>query len=265
MEKILNILRKVTDPLRRSDWKGYKLRRKILFLPLFTINPVFAWKNYPDDFYRSFEIDRNYFCDDKNVMNEIIMLKYGRKDMRVLMSIREMVNLHNLVKKATELEGDMAEVGVYHGGSAILICRANGGRPLHLFDTFDGLPDPDEAIDSNALKGGAMGDTSLEFVKNNLREFKNIHFYKGYFPETAVPVADKKFCFVHNDTDLYESTLAFLKFFYPRMVTGGIILTHDYNETRTPGVRKAWLEFFEDKPEFINELWDTQAYVVKIK
>ena len=35
----------------------------------------------------------------------------------------------------------MAEVGVYQGVSAKLICEAKGDKELHVFDTFEGLPD----------------------------------------------------------------------------------------------------------------------------
>jgi hypothetical protein len=139
---------------------------------------------------------------------------------------------------------------------------ANGGTTLHLFDTFDGLPMPDERYDED-MTAGDMHDTSIENCKRNLSRFKNLAFYKGLFPDTAGPIRDKKFCFVNNDTDLYSSTHEFLEFFYPRMVKGGVILTHDYNDTRTPGVKKAYNEFFANRPEFIVEIWDTQAYVVK--
>lgn len=44
--------------------------------------------------------------------------------------------------------------------------------------------------------------------------------------------------------DLYQPTIEGLKFFYPRMSSGGIILVHDYNNVRWPGVSKAVNEFF---------------------
>ncbi len=34
--------------------------------------------------------------------------------------------------------GDIAEVGVFRGGTARVICEAMGERKLHLFDTFEG-------------------------------------------------------------------------------------------------------------------------------
>lgn len=52
----------------------------------------------------------------------------------------EMANVFHFASAATKIAGDFAEVGVYRGGSAKLICEAKGERPLHLFDTFGGLP-----------------------------------------------------------------------------------------------------------------------------
>ncbi|NLE39771.1 MAG: macrocin-O-methyltransferase, partial [Pirellulaceae bacterium] len=55
--------------------------------------------------------------------------------------------------------------------------------------------------------------------------------------------------------------LACLEYFYPRMIPGGIILSHDYDILA--GVMKAFHEFFADKPESIIELPTTQCMVVR--
>jgi hypothetical protein len=47
------------------------------------------------------------------------------------------------------------------------------------------------------------------------------------------------FCFVHLDFDLYQPTIEGLKYFYPRMVSGGIILLHDYFSKGLKGVKQA--------------------------
>jgi O-methyltransferase len=247
---------------KKKDWKGYKLIRKAWMLPLFTLLPLYAWKKYPRDFYRAHEIDQNVLCGNEVLMDRLLVLKYSNRPPNVLMSLREMFNVHNLVEKAKELEGDMAEVGVYQGGSAIIIAEAKGDRALHLFDTFEGLPAPDQQYDKSMQKGD-MQNTSLDLVKKTLEPYNNISFYQGFFPETAGPIQNKNFCFVNNDTDIYSSTKSFLEFFYMKMTKGGIMLTHDYNDSRTPGVKKAYDEFFAGKPEQIIEIWDTQAYVVK--
>jgi len=67
---------------------------------------------------------------------------------------------------------------------------------------------------------------------------------------------------VHFDVDLYESTLACLRFFYPRMLPGGVMLSHDYSILA--GVRKAVDEFLDGKPEKPIELPSTQCMIVKL-
>jgi O-methyltransferase len=59
-----------------------------------------------------------------------------------------------------------------------------------------------------------------------------------------------------------ESTLACLEFFYPRMIPGGIMLSHDYSILA--GVRQAFTEFLTDKPEPVIELPSTQCMVIKL-
>jgi O-methyltransferase len=162
-------------------------------------------------------------------------------------------------KAALKVPGDLAEVGVYQGASARLICEVKGDRPLHLFDTFEGLPDPGQN-DDKVFERGNFG-CGLENVKTYLRPFPNVHFYKGLFPSTSGPVADRKFAFVNLDVDLYESTLSAIEFFYPRMEANGIIISHDYNGVS--GVPKAINEFFAGKPEPIVELMGSQCMIMK--
>ena len=89
----------------------------------------------------------------------------------------------------------------------------------------------------------------------------DVSFYKGLFPGTAGPVRDRRFSFVHLDVDLKSSTLACLEFFYPRMLPGGVILSHDYSYL--DGVRAAFGEFLSGRPERPIELATSQAMLVK--
>jgi len=164
-----------------------------------------------------------------------------------------------LAKAALKAPGDLAEVGVYQGASARLICEVKGGRPLHLFDTFEGLPEPGGHDDQVFEKG--KFNCSLESVQAYLKSFPNLHFYKGVFPATAGAVADRKFAFVNLDVDLYESTRSAIEFFYPRLSPNGILLSHDYNGVS--GVPKAFNEFFEARPEPILELMGSQCMIIK--
>lgn len=148
---------------------------------------------------------------------------------------------------ATKLEGDLAEVGVYLGGSAKLLAMAKGDKALHLFDTFAGLPKPGQ-FDPPTLFWESEFAADIEEVRTYLSDFPNVYLHKGEFPATASAVDDCRFCFVHLDVDLYEPMTAAVAFFYPRLVTGGLLLCHDYYAS---GVRKAVDEFFGARHELL--------------
>jgi hypothetical protein len=189
------------------------------------------------------------------------LIKEIQKERGFSMWPDEMANVFHFAAAATKLAGDFAEVGVYRGGSAKIICEVKGQRPLHLFDTFEGLPSTGEYDWSFEASQYAE---SLAEVKGYLEEGKypNVFFYKGLFPETAKSVENKTFALVHLDVDLLSSTIDALKFFYPRMQKAGIILSHDFSTAL--GVRKAFHDYFADKPEPVFELGTSQCFAVKV-
>jgi hypothetical protein len=166
--------------------------------------------------------------------------------------------IHSLAAAQRNLAGDYAEVGVYKGATAKLICEAKQEKALHLFDTFEGLPQ-ESTFDRRFTRN--MFPASLQSVRDRLSIYNNVHYYKGLFPETARPVEAREFGFVHLDVDLYQSTKDALEFFYPRLVAGGILLTHDYPSA--DGVCKAVSEFLRDKPETIIGLPLSQGMIIK--
>ena len=176
---------------------------------------------------------------------------------RLLQNPAEGCQLISALQATKNIEGDIAEVGTARGGSARLIGEYSAGKKIHVFDTFEGLPDPG-AMDVKFLKGAYAH--SLESVKEFLKGLP-VEFHKGMFPESGASSKDYRFSFVHLDVDLYQSTLDSLKFFYPRVNPGGIIITHDY--ITSDGVNRAFEEFFADKPESPIELIGYQGMVVK--
>jgi O-methyltransferase len=158
------------------------------------------------------------------------------------------------------VKGSFAEVGVFNGCSAKIICEGKGNKSLYLFDTFEGLPGVRD-IDEGAGFSKGMYNGNYESVKRKLSKYENVYIYKGLFPGTGEPVKDKKFAFVNLDVDIYQSTKDCLKFFYERMEKGGIILSHDYQGLM--GVKKAFDEFFADKGEEIIQLYMSQCMVIK--
>lgn len=151
-----------------------------------------------------------------------------------------------MLSKAQHKDGSVALVrgtamhlpfpaGAFDMVFCVLICEAKGDIPLHLFDTFQGLPEPREADEGFFQPGWYTG--KLEEVRAFLQGYENVFFYAGLFPETAAPVAEREFSFVHLDVDLHQSMADCLEFFHPRLVQGGVMLTHDY---QMPGAREAF-------------------------
>lgn len=200
----------------------------------------------------------NFFNNSEERMKAFKLIKQIKKEIGTTLDDDEMYQIYSITKKTEKIKGDIAEVGVYRGASSKVICELKGKRNLYLFDTFEGLPGASE--EKHFEKGDFYAP--LERVKRYLGKFPNVYFYKGVFPETSDPVKNKKFSFVHFDADLYQSTLDCLKFFYPRMSKGGIIISHDY--VSSVGVTKAFAEFFKDKPEVFIELCASQVLVVKL-
>ncbi len=193
--------------------------------------------------------------------NLIRLLMEIRQQGKAYQSFEELLNVHRLSQSTQRLKGDIAEVGVYLGGSARLIAMNKGPRELHLFDSFEGMV---KTSQFDLHKRGDFQDTSLESVQKYLASFDNIFFHRGWFPATTRGLEDKQFSFVHVDADLYQSTLDVLLFFYPRLVKGGVILSHDFTSLSCPGVSKAFNEYVSDKPECVIELGGTsQCLIVK--
>ena len=196
-------------------------------------------------------------AERSKVFDLIIQIK---RETNMLLTDNEAYQIFMGVKRTQKVPGDTAEVGAYRGGSGKLICEAKGSRALHMFDTFEGIPKVDE-IDAHLFRAGDFA-ASVEEVRAYLAGNKDVYIYKGFFPATAGPVEDKRFSFVHLDVDTYESTRDCLHFFYPRLNPGGVIISHDYTGVR--GVKKAFDEFYQDKPEPIIELSGSQCLVVKM-
>ncbi len=188
------------------------------------------------------------------------LIRRVRQQRESLLSGNEAFLVHSLARAQSGLPGAMAEVGVYQGCSAKLISLASGGVRLHLFDTFEGLPEP--GPDEIGHLRACQYRSGLAAVRAFLADEPNVVFHPGRFPQTASGLESERFSFVHLDVDLKSSTRAALDFFHPRMVPGGIILTHDYSFL--DGVREAFAEFLALAGGQVIELPTSQALLVCI-
>ena len=185
----------------------------------------------------------------------------GEIESRTLVDPDRCYMIYQFARQAGAREGEMAEVGVYRGGTARLIARTCPDRTVHLFDTFSGMPPVEPEIDRH--RESEFADAELEDVRDFLAGLNNIRFHPGTFPDTARQLEDSRFCFVHIDVDIYRSTLACLEFFYPRLVPGGITVIDDYGWEGCPAVMKALDEFLAARPEFPIRTGPYQCVLIK--
>ena len=135
------------------------------------------------------------------------------------------------------INGAVAECGVFRGDSAKYLNMFFSDRKLYLCDTYEGF-DIDDLQDEKENNRGSFQEsrfldkfffagTSVELVMSKMPNKKQIVIKKGYFPSTMLNV-DEQFAFVNLDMDLYIPMLEGLKYFWSKMSPGGCILLHDY-------------------------------------
>lgn len=163
-----------------------------------------------------------------------------------LITPERLENLCNAAMATFNVPGDMAELGCYRGGSALVLADLNPSKPLHLFDTFTGLPFTESKRYNpcnHDLSEGRFACQESE-VRNLLGD-RNVLFHAGIFPQSASGLESIEFSFVHVDCDIYVSARAAIDWFWPRLNRGGIMFFDDYSCDFT-GVTDAVHESFRD-------------------
>lgn len=181
---------------------------------------------------------------------------------RTLVDVVRCYVIYQICKQVTTLFGEIAEVGVYKGGTAKLISVTSPNKKIFIFDTFEGMPETKSGVDLH--KQGDFNDCSEGEVLSFLSDCNNIVCKKGLFPESATSIQLLRFSFVHIDVDIYQSVKDCCSFFYSRMVSCGVMLFDDYGFPTCPGAKKAVDEFFSDKKEQPIYLPTGQCLVVKL-
>ncbi|WP_103257651.1 TylF/MycF/NovP-related O-methyltransferase [Tabrizicola aquatica] len=196
------------------------------------------------------------------------------------------------------LPGAFVECGVWKGGAAGLMALANQAysttrRPLHLFDIFDNICEPDPELDGEralnevkqfagrdrttltgkmeSLTGvydhlGGPGDAELveRFIADELgygREATLVH--KGWFQDTIPVVETGPIAILRLDGDWYASTKICLDHLYERVVPGGFVIVDDYGTYE--GCQKAVDELLAGLPQrpFLNVVTADVRYWIK--
>lgn len=183
-------------------------------------------------------------------------------------SIERMYGLYQSVNyiEQNKIPGDIVECGVWKGGSSMLAAitlskRNSLERSFFLYDTFEGMSRPGEKdIDIKGNKVEANWDavtksdklfcySSEEEVTENMKTqtgypIEKINLIKGKVEETIPVVLPSKIALLRLDTDWYESTYHELKYLYPLLTKGGVLIIDDYGHWK--GARDAVDQYFRE-------------------
>ncbi len=110
---------------------------------------------------------------------------YALSKGRTLVSRDRCYVLWRTLQQSLVLEGELLECGVFRGGTALLeaatVSGAGAERPLHLVDSFAGMPDTTSGVDR--FREGDFATTSLDDVTAALAPFPFVRVHQGYIPE----------------------------------------------------------------------------------
>ena len=178
------------------------------------------------------------------------MRYYRLAEPRTLVSPDRCYVLYRLLLQALQVEGDVWECGVYRGGTAALMAAVmadeRSAKKLHLFDSFEGMPDVDAGRDLHAK--GDFARTSAESVAGYVGHPERVVMRRGMMPATFAGLEDARIALAHIDVDLYRSVKDCLAFVWPRVSPGGFVILDDYGFPSCPGARQATDEFFSGTP-----------------
>jgi len=208
-------------------------------------------------------------------------------DDHTMASYERMVTLWQQIRYVDKagVSGSLVECGTWKGGASGMMALAHmasgtPSRPLHLFDSFEGLPEPDGVKDGDRAVGYSAGRASAQLesigqcvgpLEDNQHLMRGLvrypeeltHYHVGWFQDTLTLETAKnigEIAVLRIDGDWYESTKICLDVLFPQVSDGGIVVFDDYGAW--PGCKRAVDEFAEkmERPPLLNHVDPATRY-----
>ena len=172
------------------------------------------------------------------------------------------------ISRTSNSEINFVEAGVCDGLTASYALSAlskdNKKKMIYLYDSWQEMRTTD-LTKSEMGAAGKYSYLSLERTQNNLKDYKNSsQFIKGYIPEifSKQPGPDKV-SWIHIDLNSSLPTQKTLEHFFPRLISGGIVLFDDYGHNGYIDSRLVIDQFFVECEGFLMPLPTGQAIFFK--
>ena len=172
---------------------------------------------------------------------------------------------------AVQLDGDFVECGVNRGflSSSIMeyLHWNTLGKKFYLFDTFHGLDarlvSQEEKTLGRVQESQNVYPECYEEVKKNFRKYKHVVLVRGSVPSTLPTVPIQKVSYLSIDMNNYTPEIAAAEYFWPKLVSGAIILLDDYAYKGFLPQKKAFDAFARRKGISILSLPTGQGLIIK--
>lgn len=171
-----------------------------------------------------------------------------------------LVTAMKLLETSPDIPGDVVECGCYKGGATVnlSLIAAITGRKLKVYDSFEGLPPPEEGdpVAQRSFRNGFIPGIlcgTLDEVTDNVRKFGDIdvcEFYKGWFSDT-LPHHEGAIALTYWDVDFYASLHDCLINLWPWISEGATVCMDEYRNVAYCSVffsEKYWDKYFSTVP-----------------
>lgn len=177
---------------------------------------------------------------------------------------------------ASKLKGDFVECGVNKGFNSSAVMHYLDWNSLdktfYLLDTFNGLDErfitEEERlqgkleINQKILDSGGY-ERDVEAVRANFSEWQRVRIIQGAVPETLFQVETEEVAYLHLDMNCAIPEQAAAEFFWPRLVTGALMLFDDYAYKEYNPQKVALDSFAHSKGVTVLSLPTGQGLVIK--
>ena len=194
------------------------------------------------DFEKAFDYENNFYLSCSNSRIGKFIIHY------------------EIVTKVKDIPGAIVECGVFKGTSLMRFAgfrelfEQGSSRDIIAFDTFSAFPGAGFSKDKEPLEQfiADAGDQSISVsqLRKVLRHKgvnHGVELVAGDINQTVPDFAKKhprsRISLLHLDVDLYEPSVTILRYLYPLLVRGGILLLDDYGVF--PGETRAVDEYFK--------------------
>lgn len=181
----------------------------------------------------------------------------------------------DLCEHFRSVNGDYVECGVWRGGMSAAIAELIGKeRTIHLFDSFQGLPQASEIDGKEAIAwqnnpsgpnyfDNCAAEKSFAIEAMKLAGHSNYKLYEGWFEKTLPDYPKSPIAILRLDGDWYESIISCLRQLFPYVSDGGVVVLDDYYTW--DGCAKAVHDYLAEikSPSRIYQWKDQIAYIRK--